>query len=223
MTQHLTEARADAAAAITAAEQEADEAARLLEALEERVRDGDDTVTPNEIASARELGNFARLRADATARKAAAAQQTARTLAIQELRAEIEQHSQQRGTQYAQLLRTAEDSLRAFLNAASADNEQLRQWRQRMVDLDIPEVRAYGPPATEHAGLAYSQQQTSRKYLSVDGRHIDTVDPEHWIRLLLTRVTRGTQGFHHIQQATRSIGNGADMYERLESLNGPTD
>lgn len=222
MTQELTQARADANAAVAAADQEALEAAQLLEALEERVRDGDDTVTPSEIASARELGNFARLRADATARKAAAAQETARTAAVHELRAEIEQHSQERGTQYAQMLRTAEESLLAFLAATAADTEQMRQWRQRMVELGIPETSAYGPSAAEHAGLSYSQQMVGRTSLTVDERRIPTVEPEYWLRLLLARLTRKAHGFSHIQQATRSVGNGADMYERLEALDGPT-
>ncbi|MEU3750579.1 MULTISPECIES: hypothetical protein [Streptomyces] len=53
-----------------AAEQEAAEANALLAALEERVRDGDEGVTPQQLAEQRELGLFAHLRAEAAHRKA---------------------------------------------------------------------------------------------------------------------------------------------------------
>ncbi|MGY3202667.1 hypothetical protein [Streptomyces sp. TE5632] len=52
------------------AEAEAREADDLLAALEERVRDGDDKVTPQQLTEQRELGRFARLRAEAARRKA---------------------------------------------------------------------------------------------------------------------------------------------------------
>ena len=54
------EVRAQAAAMVTTAEEEAAEAVELVEALEEKVWAGDDTVSPEELASARELGRFAR-------------------------------------------------------------------------------------------------------------------------------------------------------------------
>ncbi|MGW3656480.1 hypothetical protein ACWD6R_12630 [Streptomyces sp. NPDC005151] len=56
--------------AVEQAATEAAEADALLAALEERVRDGDDTVTPDQLASTRELGTFAKLRAEAARRKA---------------------------------------------------------------------------------------------------------------------------------------------------------
>ncbi|HSX68660.1 hypothetical protein [Nocardioides sp.] len=55
------------------AQNEAEEAEALLEALEERVREGDESVSPDEIATAERLGRFARLRVEAARRKAAAA------------------------------------------------------------------------------------------------------------------------------------------------------
>ncbi|MDT0382400.1 hypothetical protein RM572_26935 [Streptomyces sp. DSM 42041] len=68
MTQTTTaEQQADE---VTAAEQEAREADDLLAALEERVRDGDDKITPQQLTEQRELGRFARLRAEAARRKA---------------------------------------------------------------------------------------------------------------------------------------------------------
>ncbi|MFK0297419.1 hypothetical protein ACIQU6_44130 [Streptomyces sp. NPDC090442] len=55
---------------IKQAEQEAAEAEQLLAALEERVRDGDEQVTAQQLTDARELGTFAKLRAEAARRKA---------------------------------------------------------------------------------------------------------------------------------------------------------
>ncbi|MFI1422744.1 hypothetical protein ACH4VX_33200 [Streptomyces sp. NPDC020731] len=55
---------------VAQAETEAREADALLDALEERVRDGDDKVTPQQLAEQRELSGFAKLRAEAARRKA---------------------------------------------------------------------------------------------------------------------------------------------------------
>lgn len=52
------------------ARREAAEAEQLLTALEERVRAGDESVTPAELATARELTRFATLRQEAARRKA---------------------------------------------------------------------------------------------------------------------------------------------------------
>jgi hypothetical protein len=60
----------DLDAQVTAAESEAEAADGLVEALEERVRDGDLDVTPEQIESQRSLSRFARLRATAARRKA---------------------------------------------------------------------------------------------------------------------------------------------------------
>lgn len=72
---------------VAAAEQEASEAEQLLDALEEAVRDGNPEVTPQQLTEQRELGRFARLRAEAARRKAeraaadAVEQERARTVA----------------------------------------------------------------------------------------------------------------------------------------------
>ncbi|MEU9002979.1 hypothetical protein [Streptomyces sp. NPDC048551] len=84
MTHTITEQPADE---IAAAEQEAAEAEQLLDALEEAVRDGNAEVTPQQLTEQRELGRFARLRAEAARRKVeraaadAAEQERARTVA----------------------------------------------------------------------------------------------------------------------------------------------
>ncbi|SFD61842.1 hypothetical protein [Streptomyces aidingensis] len=55
---------------IAAAEAEEKEAAELLHALEDRVRDGDETVQPEQIEKARGLRRFAQLRREVAARRA---------------------------------------------------------------------------------------------------------------------------------------------------------
>ncbi|MFF3897919.1 hypothetical protein ACFYY3_33160 [Streptomyces sp. NPDC001812] len=55
---------------VAQADAEAREADELLATLEERVRDGDDKITPQQLTEQRELGRFARLRAEAARRKA---------------------------------------------------------------------------------------------------------------------------------------------------------
>ncbi|WP_328488238.1 hypothetical protein [Streptomyces zaomyceticus] len=138
MNEHLATTRAMADATVADAEQESREAAALVAALEERVRDGDDTVTPKEIATARELGHFAKLRADATARKAADAKRTARLAALTELRADIDAYTETTDTD--QLIDNIFDALLAYTQHFTAHNERVNQWRTRMAELGVPKI-----------------------------------------------------------------------------------
>ncbi|MER5401661.1 hypothetical protein [Streptomyces sp. NPDC002599] len=70
MTANPIAAATDTPPDVAQAEAEAREADDLLAALEERVRDGDDQVTPQQLAEQRELSGFAKLRAEAARRKA---------------------------------------------------------------------------------------------------------------------------------------------------------
>ncbi|MGS2640258.1 hypothetical protein [Streptosporangium sp. G12] len=63
---------------LQAAEAEAAEAAALLAALEERLLDGDDSVTPAQLAEHRDLVTFATMRAEAARRRADKEQAAAR-------------------------------------------------------------------------------------------------------------------------------------------------
>ncbi|MCW2496593.1 hypothetical protein [Jatrophihabitans sp.] len=56
---------------IAQAKQEAADAAELAQTLEDRIREGDESVTPEELANAESLGKFARLRVEAAERKVA--------------------------------------------------------------------------------------------------------------------------------------------------------
>ncbi|ACZ84837.1 hypothetical protein [Streptosporangium roseum] len=74
---------------VQAAETEAAEAAELLAALEERVLDGDATVTHAQLAEHRDLLNFAQMRAQAARRKADKEQAAARRTEYEALAAEV--------------------------------------------------------------------------------------------------------------------------------------
>lgn len=218
MNAQLAQARADAETLVATAEAEAREARQLVDALQEKVRAGDDTVSPEQIATARELGEFARLRADAAARKAEHAQASARTAALLELRAELDTHQQDRGTRYAAHLKTAEDAIRAYLDEVASDNEQIRQWQQRMRDLDVPEHTTHHTPPDEHAGLGYSSQGLNAHCLIAGEQRIRRTNAEQWLCTMLARIVHDTRGLTHLPKATAGVGNGARLYEQLRKV-----
>ncbi len=70
-------------------EQEHNSAVELVAALEDRVREGDESVSPDEIESARSLVRFARLRMDAAVRREARDDADRKAAALAKLRAEF--------------------------------------------------------------------------------------------------------------------------------------
>lgn len=148
MTEHLT-----TDLNVATAVQEADEAAGLAAALEERVRNGDDTVTPEQIASARELGRFAQLRADATRRKADAAKRDARLADLAQLKADIDDHQDDNDDTAAELLDTAYKALVAYVQHVHTHNTQVSDWRTRLTALNVPEHLSPFTPPAEHGHL----------------------------------------------------------------------
>ena len=138
---------------MAAAVQEADEAAGLAAALEERVRDGDDSVTPEQIANARELGHFAQLRADATRRKADDAKRAARLVALADLKADIDAYHADNGDQAAALLDNAYKALTKFVDHVQDHTRRVTNWRQRMTELDVPPHNSPFTPPAEHGHL----------------------------------------------------------------------
>ncbi|WP_435285886.1 hypothetical protein [Streptomyces bacillaris] len=151
MTEHLTTAQATADTNVAAAVQEADEAAALAAALEERVRNGDDTVTPAQIANARELGTFAQLRADATRRQAEAAKRDARLADLEALKADIDAHTET--TDPGQLVDNIYEALLAYTQHFTAHNERVNQWRARMTELGVPKVMSTAQLSADDAHL----------------------------------------------------------------------
>jgi hypothetical protein len=120
------------------AEQEAREAAALAETLEERVRDGDESVGPEQLEKARSLAGFLRLRQEAAARKAERAREAARLKACEELAAEVEAYSTDNGPRYAELRQDVVDAVTAFTTALGDRNERIQEWLRRATELGVP-------------------------------------------------------------------------------------
>ncbi|MFH8343768.1 hypothetical protein [Streptomyces sp. NPDC018045] len=129
------------------AEQEASEAEQLLAALEERVRDGDEQVTAQQLADARELGRFAKLRAEAARRKAERAAQAAADKARADRLAEAAAMTAPGGaldaTTLAASYATARDAVRAFVTASETYNAAIKEATGLLAAADVPDS-AYG-------------------------------------------------------------------------------
>lgn len=227
MNTPLATSRAQADHAVATAEQEAKEAAGLVAALEERVRNGDDTVTPEQIASARELGSFAQLRADATARKAADAKRTARLAACDELRQEIEEYEADNGDQAAQLLDTAYAALVAVIDHMHTHSQKLTAWRDRMLELDIPEHLSPLIPAAAHGHLG----RQGRNVIAANTVH-RSVDPGPALKNLAAAADlhkTGTRGalaaaqkkVDEAKQAARQMAPRAQLTPGKRFFRGP--
>ncbi|GAA3737985.1 hypothetical protein HDA32_005364 [Spinactinospora alkalitolerans] len=123
------------------AEHEAAEAEHLVEALEERVRDGDDSVTPEQVEQQRGLSHFARLRVEAARRKAEKAREKERRRQLDALRADIDARDDD-VTRIVELRAQAEQAVEAFAQACDDRNRWIRQTVRRMKELDVPNGQA---------------------------------------------------------------------------------
>ncbi|MFD9905886.1 hypothetical protein [Streptomyces sp. NPDC059063] len=172
-TTTTTADRPEAAPAVVQAEQHAAEAEQTLAAMEERVRDGDEDVTPAQLAEARELGRFARLRAEAAARKAeraaAKAAEAKRRRKTERALALLAEHApQDLAAKYA----AARDALAAFITASDAFDDSLTEAADLLKSAGAPQCAGSpedmaGPPASPTA---------PRWYAGVSGASVDLGD-----------------------------------------------
>ena len=135
---------------VTAAEQDAEEHARKALELERLVADGDDSVTAEQIDQQHSLSRFARLRAAGARRKAELAEHARIVRARKDLRAEIETTSVHSAEHLAELLRAADNAVRAFIAAADERDAVISNWVRRVQALGVPHT---GAPSTHHEGL----------------------------------------------------------------------
>jgi hypothetical protein len=222
-TETLAQVHAEADTTVHAAEQEAQEAAALVTALEERVRDGDDAVTPEEVASARELGRFARLRAEAAQRKADRAKQAARLTACAELRAEIETAATDTGARFVELLRAAEAAVLAFVTEVDERNTQLKTWRQRMHDLAVPEHRSPLTPPVEHGHLGWDNTASE---ITAGRRRLRPHDPDRSLAMMLRQLAdtyRRANPGQELRLDLHQVAHWIDPYAELAKIDTPTD
>lgn len=139
--------RPEPAPEIKQAEQEAAEAEQLLAALEERVRDGDQQITAQQLTDARELGRFATLRAEAARRKAeraatkAAEQERTRIIADAVTLAEQTAAPTHVATAYQQ----ARAALIALITAVHTHDDALGEAAALLRHVDAPPLTRYVP------------------------------------------------------------------------------
>ncbi|MEU3222645.1 hypothetical protein ABZ695_05730 [Streptomyces sp. NPDC006976] len=211
MTNRLTAAHEAASADVATAVQEADEAAALAAALEERVRNGDDTVTPEQIANARELGTFAQLRADATRRKAENAKRDARLADLTELKADIDAHTP--ATDPGQLVDDLFNALLAFVQHFNDHNARVDQWRARMVALDVPKVQGPLGLHTDHAHLGRNGAE-----LYVDDTVYEPVNIKGNLTYFLDQLGTGVAYLTSRPDSPRSEQAQANAQERIDRV-----
>lgn len=119
------------------AEREAAEAAALVVALEEAVAAGDETVTIDQITEQENLSRYARLRAEATRRKADAAKAAARVKAVAELKSDILKGAKRSSRRLTEALLAAEAAAHEFYTLANEYDDQLAGWVLRLEQLGI--------------------------------------------------------------------------------------
>lgn len=182
-------------AQVAQAEREATEAAALVDALEDRVRDGDDTVTPEEIEQARSLVRFAQLRAEATARKAERAKAAAHAQALAQLRADILDDVNGGGPGLAAVaaaLAGVDEAIGKFLDAANTHNAWHDAIRARIRDLSgtAPSDLHGGD---EESGLAFADPGHSTlgaAYVAVHDAQVEAVTPGELLAAVVYQAAR---------------------------------
>lgn len=154
------EAEAVTEADVAAAERDAADAEALAASLEEAVRNGDDTVTPDAIVNQKNLGMFARLRAEATKRKLAKAKEAQRLAALAVIHDEIHEYGDSVGDELAKLLAACHDANNAYRAAVKAHNAKVAEWHQRAAVLGVPEGMSAPRPPAQHGRLAIRSDAT---------------------------------------------------------------
>lgn len=174
------------------AEQEAEEAARLVDALEERVRQGDPDITPEQIEQQRDLAGFAKLRAEATARRVERARQAARLRELGDLADEMRARSAEDATTYAALLQTIENAVIELVTYTRDRDETIHGWRRIMHDQGIPMgPGGHGRVQPEHQGRVGWGENGNRPVF-VDGDLIEHIEPSVIVVAALRRATTQT-------------------------------
>ncbi|MBM0125604.1 hypothetical protein [Pimelobacter simplex] len=150
---------------------EADEASALVETLLEKVRDGDDTITADEIENARKLADFAKLRSEAAERKAFAAGKAAAAEELERAANQVKAMVLTRSTSHlAALEAKVSKALEAYINAAEEEWVRSRIVASRL-RLAAEEAEKYDLPDAKTAHRVFD-----------DGRRIAAYDDEGGIR-----------------------------------------
>lgn len=185
---------------------EADEAKALVDTLLERVREGDESVTPEEIDNARKLAEFAELRGEAAERKAwqaacdeAAAEQEDAALALKALISttpkDITSAEQKAIKAFETLMSALDGRYIAVFHAA----RRLRIANQEAAEYDLPtSMDAHGVGYNVGADrFEWIDDRGSRARL--DWGHLK--DAKRWVKAVIEpanlRLTNGTGVENH--------------------------
>lgn len=137
---------AGARTALSAVEQEKTEAEQLTAALAERVREGDPEVSPQQLAEARQLADFAELRITAAQRKLAAAEEADRQARARQLAEDA--HRLADGDEHgvlADAIRHMAEAVNALVDLAHTRNNDIHSISNRVRDLDYEFGQAGAP------------------------------------------------------------------------------
>lgn len=166
---------------VAAAEAAATEAQALVTELEEKVLNGDDTVTPDEIVAQESLGRFARLRAESTRRKAVKSKEAARLRACEALYADIDTYASGEGKRFGPMFQAIYDAKAAFKTAVEERNAEVRTWRQRAEALEVAVDDGRPTPRASDGRVALGG---GAALVRADGRIFYTIDAKTYLDAL---------------------------------------
>jgi hypothetical protein len=174
------------------AEQEALEAVRLVEALEERVRQGDETLSPAEIATQRDAADFAKLRADSVRRKVEQSRDAARLRILGDLADAMRTRTSEDAAIYGRLLAAIEDAVTDLVTYTETRDAAINDWRRVMHEQDVAHgPGGHGRAQPEHNGrVGWSDNGDRSVY--VDGEILAPLEPGVVVLAALHRARQGT-------------------------------
>ncbi|TXN29310.1 hypothetical protein [Lacisediminihabitans profunda] len=187
---------------VRAAEAAADEAAALVAELEERVASGDEEVTLEHITAQEGLSRFAKLRAEATRRKAVSAKVAARLSAAKSLRKEIDEYATGSGQRFADNLRAVAAAEEKFRRGISEHNAKVLAWGEQMQNLGIPVTDGRPCPPDRDGNLALGREG-STVVLQSGRRQFEIVAAETFV------------------DSHRIAGREMALYAALEAIDAP--
>ncbi|WP_405017386.1 hypothetical protein OHV05_10130 [Kitasatospora sp. NBC_00070] len=205
-----------ATAAAKQAEQEFLAAQRLVTELEERVLGGEDSITHADLTTARSEAQHSALKAEAARRAAALAEDTSRLAACEELRAEIEASAAVTGERLVTLLRSAEQAVRAFIEATDERNTQVKGWARQMKTLGVPKDDSAMPHAKDGRLVARSFGT-----LHAGTRTVELINANRWLALALSNVRpQDTMTAPYITQPNGGTKSLDEVYALLARVDG---
>jgi molybdopterin biosynthesis enzyme len=170
---------------VARAEREAREAATLVETLRDRVRDGAADITAADITAAKELADFAELRAESTARKAAATKEAARLAQLQQIADEVSEYNTD-GEQAVQLLQAVEAALNAFADHCADRDTFITETMRKLHDLGVPVDDGMPGNRAAHAGLTWAYN----RMIAANGKRITPLDAGIFIGAAVAKVAQ---------------------------------